>query len=129
MNKAETFFSALLNKIKGKHKLSEKEQLIVNIVNELFSHKDTDIKAAPLTGRYFIVNKTLEYWVRISEFEITITNHKFTFNYSGIPAFHNMLAEVVLNHLENARDEFEKAVFENEIDLLENIFINIKHKK
>lgn len=129
MNKTETLISALLDKIKGKHIPTKKEQLIIDIVSELFTHPDTDIKAAPLTGRYFVVNKKLEYWVKINEFEITITNHRFTFNYSGVQSFHNMLAGIVLNHLEKARDEFEKTVFENEIDLLENIITNIKFKK
>ena len=37
--------------------------------------------------------------------------------------------EIVVNAIEKSRDEFETAVFQNEVELLENIVSNIKHTK
>jgi hypothetical protein len=106
-----------------------KEQLILDIVNNLCEHSDTDILMAPLSGRYYILNKKLEYWVRIFDNGITITNHKFTFSYTGIPKFHDIIIRVVEKAIEKSRDEFETDIFKNEIELLENIVVNIKTKK
>ena len=131
MNKTETLFSNLLDRVKGKYVPNEKEQRIIDIVDELCKHSESDIKVAPLTQRYFIVNKTLEYWVRISEFEVTITNHKFTLNYGGTNKFHTLLADIISNTIEKARNEFEESVFQNEIELLDNIkqSLTLKTKK
>jgi hypothetical protein len=83
---------------------------------------------APLSGRYYILNKKLEYWVRIFDNGITITNHKFTFSYTGIPKFHDIVIRVVEKAIEKSRDEFEEAIFQNEVELLKNIVTNIKSK-
>ena len=70
----------------------------------------------------------MEYWVRINEFEVSITNHKFTLNYIGTPNYHSKLVEVVRAAVEKARDIFEKTVFENEVELLENIKLSLTNK-
>ena len=111
-----------------KYKPNEKEQYILDIVTELCNQSDTDIKMAPISGRYYLVNKRLEYWVRIWEDGITITNHKFTFTNSALQSFQEIVINMVETAIEKSRDEFEQAVFQNEIELLENIITNIKNK-
>ena len=119
----------LKEKLNPKHKPNEKEQLILDIVTNLCEQSDTDIKMAPISGRYFLVNKRLEYWVRIWEDGITITNHKFTFTNSALQSFQELVIGIVEGAIEKSRDEFETAVFQNEVELLENIIGNIKNKK
>lgn len=119
----------LKEKLIPKYKPNEKEQYILDIVKELCNHSDTDIKMAPLSGRYYLVNKRLEYWVRIWEDGITITNHKFTFTNSALQSFQSIVIGLVESAIEKSRDEFETAVFENEVELLQNIIGNIKNKK
>jgi len=120
--------SWLKEKINPKYKLNEKEQLILDIVNNLCEQSDTDIKMAPLSGRYYIVNKKLEYWVRVYDNGITITNHKFTFSNTSPQEFQNMVIKLVEATIEKSRDAFETTVFQNEVELLENIISNIKSK-
>ena len=74
----------LKDKLIPKYKPNPKEQLILDIVTNLCEQSDTDIKMAPISGRYFLVNKRLEYWVRVWGDGITITNHKFTFTNSAL---------------------------------------------
>jgi hypothetical protein len=119
----------LKEKLNPKHKPNPKEQLILDIVTNLCEQSDTDIKMAPISGRYFLVNKRLEYWVRIWEDGITITNHKFTFTNSALQSFQELVIGIVEGAIEKSRDEFETAVFQNEVELLENIIGNIKNKK
>lgn len=119
----------LKEKIIPKYKPNEKEQLILDIITNLCEQSDTDIKMAPISGRYYMVNKRLEYWVRVWEDGITITNHKFTFENRGLQAFQTLVIDVVQQSIEKSRSEFEEAVFQNEIELLGNISFNIKNKK
>jgi hypothetical protein len=116
-------------KIIPKYKPNEKEKLILDIVTNLCEQNDTEIKMAPISGRYYLVNKRLEYWVRIWEDGITITNHKFTFTNTALQSFQEGVIKIVENAIEKSRDEFEQAVFQNEIELLQNISVNIKTKK
>jgi hypothetical protein len=118
----------LKEKLIPKYKPNPKEQLILDIVTNLCEQSDTDIKMAPISGRYYLVNKRLEYWVRLWEDGITITNHKFTFTNTSLQSFQAIVIGVVESAIEKSRDEFEQAVFQNEVELLENIISNIKNK-
>jgi hypothetical protein len=84
---------------------------------------------APLTGRYFLVNKKLQYWVRIWEDGMTITNHKFTFSHSSPQLFQSKLVRIVETAIEKSRDEFENAIFQNEVELLQSISDSITDTK
>lgn len=123
----------MLNKIKEiinpKHKPSQKEKLIIDIIQNLCDQSDTDIRMAPITGRYYIVNKRLEYWVRVHDDGISITNHKFTFSNNASQIFQSILIKIIQNTMERHRNEFETTVFQNEIELLQNISKNIVSKK
>jgi hypothetical protein len=118
----------LKEKLNPKYKFNEKEQLILDIVTNLCEQSDTEIKMAPISGRYFLVNKRLEYWLRIGDDGITITNHKFTYSNYSPQRFQTIVIEVVERAIEVSRNEFETAVFQNEVELLENIVTNIKSK-
>jgi hypothetical protein len=119
----------LKDKIIPKYKPNEKEKLILDVVSNLCQHSDTDILMAPLSGRYYLINKKLEYWVRVYDNGITITNHKFTFSNTSPQMFQDMIVELIVHAIEKSRDEFETAVFQNELELLENIATSIKYTK
>ena len=108
----------LKDKIIPKYKPNEKEKLILDVVNNLCEHPDTDILMAPLSSRYYLINKKLEYWVRVYDNGITITNHKFTFSNTSPEMFQDMIVELIAHAIEKSRDEFETAVFKNELELL-----------
>lgn len=112
-----------------KYKPNEKEKLILEVVSNLCQHLDTEILMAPLSGRYYLINKKLEYWVRVYDNGITITNHKFTFSNTSPQMFQDMIVKLIVHAIEKSRDEFETAVFQNELQLLENISASIKHTK
>ena len=123
----------MLNWIKNKlipsYKLNSKEQLILDIITHLCTPSEPDLKMAPLTGRYFLVNKKLEYWVRVWEDGITITNHRFTFTHMAPQTYQSKLIRIVESAIEKSRDEFESAVFQNEVELLETISNDIAQKQ
>jgi hypothetical protein len=115
-------------KINPSYKPNEKERLILDVVENMCNQNDTDIKMAPLSGRYYLVNKRKEFWIKIYDNGITITNHKFTFSHYAIQSFQDLIIRKVEAAIEKSRDEFEEAIFQNEVELLENIVTNIKNK-
>ncbi len=118
-------FKSIRKRLFPDYEMNEKEQLIYDVVKNLCTQEDTDLKVAPLSHKYFMVNKRLLYWVRLDEFGVTITNHKFTLSNSFTTTYHQMLLKMVEESIEKNRNEFEEAVFQNEVDLLHSIKSNI----
>lgn len=118
-------FKAIKKKFFPEYEMNEKEQLIYDVVKNLCTQEDTDLKVAPLSHKYFMVNKRLSYWVRLDEFGVTITNHKFTLSNSFTTTYHQMLLKMVEESIEKNRNEFEETVFQNEVELLHSIKSNI----
>ena len=120
----------MLNFIKNKmfppYKMNEKEKLTYDVIKMLCEQKDTDLKIAPLTGRYFMVNKRLSYWAKVEDFSVSITNHKFTLTNTISSEYNKVLSKMVNEFIEADRNEFEETVFQNEVELLGNILSNIK---
>lgn len=120
---------ALKQKIWPPYKMNEKETLTYDVIKMLCEQPDTDLKIAPLTGRYFMVNKRLSYWAKVEDFSVSITNHKFTLTNTINSEYQKKLVEMVNMFIEADRNEFEETIFQNEVELLENIISNIKTTK
>jgi hypothetical protein len=109
--------------------MNDKEKLTYDVIKMLCEQSDTDLKIAPLTGRYFMVNKRLSYWAKVEDFSVSITNHKFTLTNTVNSEYQKILVEMVNQFIEADRNEFEETIFQNEVELLENILSNIKTNK
>jgi hypothetical protein len=119
-------FKGLKEKIWPSYQMNEQEQLIFDIIKMLGEQPDTELKVAPISDIYYIVNRRLAYWVAVEEFTLTITNHKFRFNHTGNSVFHMDLLNTVRQYVETQITEFQETVFQNQIELLENIKSNIE---
>lgn len=111
----------IIDKIVPPFKMDKKEQIIYDIIKMLCQEEDTDLKIAPISGKYFMINKRLSYWIKVEDFCIAITNHKFTFTHTTNSVYHSTICDMVREFIEKDRKEFEEAIFQNEIELLENI--------
>jgi hypothetical protein len=107
-------------------KPTEHEQLVIDIIGLLFGDDDTESITAPISGRYYISNKKLGYWVRIGDSSVTITNHKFSYVAHTPIAFNEYIINIVRDYIEKDREDFEKRIFQNELQLLKNIKASIK---
>lgn len=119
-------FTYISSKFFPKFKPTQHEQLVIDIIGLLFDQGDTDCITAPISERYYISNKRLGYWLKIGDSSITITNHKFTYVSQSPANFNDYVIRVIKEYLERDRQEFEKTVFQNELDLLSNIKTSIK---
>ena len=114
-------FSYLKERVFPSYKLEEHEVLIVDIITSLFNEEDTISLTAPISGKFYITNKRLGYWVKIGDNTVTITNHKFSYVSQSAIGFGDYLNRMVKEHIEKDRMDFEKTVFQNELGLLQNI--------
>ena len=121
-------FSYVKEKFFPSYKPNQQEELVSEIIDLLFNSEDTECITAPISGKYYISNKTLNYWVKVSDTSITITNHKFTYVVQSPILFNEQVIRKVKEYIEKDREQFEQQVFQNELDLLYNIRENIETK-
>jgi hypothetical protein len=114
--------------IKPPYKLGETEQLLSDIVNLMCEQEDTDFMMAPIVGKYYVSNRRMEYYIVISDFNIAITNHKFSFERSITQKFSEMLINTVEKCMDVDREAFERDVFRNQLDLLSDIKVSLLEK-
>lgn len=121
----KSLFTKFKEKFIPAYKPQEHEQLVIDIIGLLFDDDDTECITAPISGKYYISNKRLGYYVKVGDTSITITNHKFTYVAQSPLPFNDYVINVVRNYIEKDREEFEKKVFQNELQLLQNIKTSI----
>jgi hypothetical protein len=114
----------VMEKINPTYELNEKEELILDIVTNLCNQSDTDFPI-PSAGSYYLVNRRIGYWIKISDDGISITNHTFTFMSVSIFKFKSILITIIEDTIQKNSSKFESDMFENEIALLKNISDNI----
>jgi hypothetical protein len=101
-----------------KNKFTDKENQILDIINIFAQHPETSILTCPSTERYFLENKTLNYFIIISYRQLKITNHAFYYS-NDIPGrVFDKLREIVVTEIKKQRDLLEQEIFSNENDLL-----------
>jgi hypothetical protein len=110
------------------YKMGETEQLISDIVNLMCEQEDTDFMMSPIVGKYYITNKRMEYYIVISDFYIAITNHKFSFERSITSKYSAIILQKVKECMDIDRAAFEKDVFRNQLDLLNDIKVSLTTK-
>jgi hypothetical protein len=122
----KSLFVKFKEKLIPSFKPQEHEQLVIDIIGLLFDDEDTECITAPISGKYYISNKRLGYYVKVGDTSVTITNHKFTYVAQSPLPFNDYVINVVRDYIEKDREEFEKKVFHNELQLLQNIKSSIK---
>jgi hypothetical protein len=101
--------------------MNETEQQIKDVIDLMLKQKDTDVISSPVSGKYYISNKRLQYYIMVNDFGVTITNHKFSLEYGAAPKYTSIVIEIVRQYMERDRERFEQEVFKNRIELLKGI--------
>lgn len=116
---------SMINKLREKffpsYKLNETEQHIKDIIEMMLSEKETEVITSPISGKYYITNKRLQYYIMVNDFGVTITNHKFSLEYGSAPKYTSIIIDIVKEYMEQDRHRFEQEVFKNRIELLKGI--------
>jgi hypothetical protein len=115
----------LFKKIVPKEELNENQLLVKDVLSLMLSTDGTEAITAPISGKYYISNEKLGYYIMIGDFSVSISNHKFTFEQSVSVKFREILIDVVKKYMEQSRLEFEKRIFNNRTELLKSIKNNL----
>lgn len=120
--------SKLFSGIKSEEKLNENQILVKDVLNLMLQTDGTEAITAPISGKYYISNEKMGYYIMIGDFSVSITNHKFTFEQSVSLKFREILVNVVKTYMEDSRLAFEKTIFNNQTELLKGIKNNLLSK-
>jgi hypothetical protein len=82
---------------------------------------DVDLVCNPMNNVYYISNEKIHYYMKVTEFEISITNTKFAYNHVYTSGFGSELLNLVREAIDQQVEEFDRKVFINEVNLLTNI--------
>lgn len=104
-----------------KHVWRENEQRVLNIVDSLLVQEDTTFLNSSLSRRYYLSNKRLHYYVRITDFDVTITNTKFNYALTYESRFGTEVTKRVSDWIELKIQTFDAEAFDSEVALLYNI--------
>jgi hypothetical protein len=109
------------NYFKRKPRYNDKEVKLLEVVTKMVTSPDVDLVCNPMNGVYYISNEKLHYYMKVTEFEITITNTKFNYNHVYTSGFGAQLLTLVRDAVNQQVEEFDRKVFVNEVNLLTNI--------
>lgn len=112
--KIEKFF-------KRKRIYNDKEAKLLEVVRKMVTSTDVDIVCNPMSNIYYLSNEKLHYYMKITDFEVTITNTKFNYNHVYSSEFGNEVLSIVREAIHLQVQEFDRKVFVNEVSLLTNI--------
>jgi len=114
----------------SKKTVSIEEEKIKEIIISILKKENTKVNIAPLSKKYFIINKDIEINILVdgSAELIKTSNHpsitsldKFKYGWKFRGDFINQMIDLVIEWIENDRAQIESDLFLNEINLLNNI--------
>jgi hypothetical protein len=115
------FIEKIENYFRRKPKYNDKEAKLLEVVNKMVTSPDVDLVCNPMNGVYYISNEKIHYYMKVTEFEISITNTKFAYNHVYTSGFGAEILNIVRVAIDQQVEEFDRKVFINEVNLLTNI--------
>ena len=111
-----------------KYKKNEQEEQLILIIDGMLKHKSSIVKIAPITGKYYITNDDLHYYIMISQDYIQITNSKFTVTKNINSRVIDEIIKNIQNYIEEDRTKLQEKIFKNESTILQHLIdtLNIK---
>lgn len=121
-----SIFRKIENFFKKKPQYNDKEAKLIEVVTKMVTSPDIDLVCNPMNNVYYISNEKLHYYMKVTDFEIAITNTKFNYNYAYTSGFGTILLTIVREAINQQVEEFDRKVFINEVNLLTNIEKSIR---
>lgn len=119
-------FQKIENFFKRKRIYNDKEAKLLEVVQKMVTSPDVDLVCNPMSNVYYLSNEKLHYYMKVTDFEVTITNTKFNYNHTYSSEFGNEVLSIVRDAIHLQVEEFDRKVFVNEVSLLTNIEKSIR---
>lgn len=105
----------------GKKKLTEQEQLYIDVIEKMICRQDCTIEINPQDFSYLISLESEAYYISIDSVGIQISNHAFLILRRFEPHVLDEAKEVVKIEATKRREKKKADIFENENNLLTKI--------
>lgn len=111
--------------LKQQHQITGYEKITCAIVRQLINHTDSKFTMAPLSGKRYIVNKTLDIFLIIEDSKVEITNHVYHY----VTTLGERDIEKITNHydlkVEGQRINYEEQIKSQISNTLHSIYDKI----
>lgn len=101
------------------------ENITTAIVRKMISHSDSKFTIAPLSGKRYIVNKTLDIFVIIEDSKVEITNHVYHYVSTLGQRDIEKLVKLYDTKVENERTNYEDQIKSQISNTLQAIYDKI----
>ena len=103
--------------------VTDEEVLIDGIIRDILTKEGTRVSMAPRSNKYFITNKDIELNILIDGAAelVKTANHKYKYGWKFRNVFIGHLINQVIDWIEKDRSEIELEIFQNEVNLLNDI--------
>lgn len=119
-------FTQIENLFKRKRIYNDKETKLLEVVRKMCTSPDVDLICNPMSSIYYLSNEKMHYYMKITDYEVTITNTKFNYNQVYNSEFGSEVLSIVRDAIHSQMEQFDKKVFVNEVSLLTNIEKSIR---
>ena len=118
----------MFKKLRAKfaYKPDLQETQFINIVDDLLKHPKTTVVMTPLTNKYFVINESKHYYIKLQSPCIQFTNSKFSFAKSLNFKACDIITKMIHDVIEKDRQQIEDRIFTNEMSLLDSVIVNLK---
>ena len=101
------------------------DRLCSGIVRKMIAHPDSKFTIAPLSGKRYIINKSLDIFIIIEDSKIEITNHVYHYVIKLLPKDVNKLVKNFDKKVDEVRIKYEEEIKSQIKNSLNSIFDKI----
>ena len=111
---------------KDEQKVSETQKMCMSIARSMITHADSKFLLAPLSGKRYIKNSSMDLFIILDNHTISITNHIYHYDVTINDRNWDRLSKMYDGKVETIRQEYEDQIMSQIEHSLENIIKKVK---
>ena len=111
---------------KDEQKVSETQKMCMSIARSMITHADSKFLLAPLSGKRYIKNSSMDLFIILDNHTISITNHIYHYDVVVSERNWERLIKMYDGKVETIRQEYEDQIMSQIEHSLENIITKVK---
>jgi hypothetical protein len=111
---------------KDEQKVSETQKMCMSIARSMITHPDSKFLLAPLSGKRYIKNSSMDLFIILDNHTISLTNHIYHYDVVVSERNWERLIKMYDGKVETIRQEYEDQIMSQIEHSLENIITKVK---
>jgi hypothetical protein len=104
------------------------EQICTAIVRKMINHSDTKFTIAPLSGKRYLINKTIDIFIIIEDNKVEITNHVYHYVIKLSKRDTEKITKQFDKKVDEIRTEYEKEIKSQITNTLYKIYDKVSYE-